>query len=497
MRSASSLDDIARGLEAFDAAFGRFERIAIGERRLLMLLIKNPAGANEAVRTLVDGRPPRLAVVALNDAIADGRDVSWIWDVDFEPLLDGLEQLVATGDRAAELALRFTYAGFPAERIEVVPDLERRARSRARAARAARGARPPPDVHGDARAAQDHRRRVGHVRAVLGARGVRIRVGHLYPDYLNIYADRGNIAVLARRAALRGHELEVESVSIGNALRPDAYDLLYVGGGQDREQELVAVDLVAKSHAVHAAVAEGVAALAVCGGYQLLGDFYRDRDGDRAARHRRVSPPHDRRRAAHDRRRAARLRLGRQDARGVREPRRPDEARRGRDAARAGRSHGFGNDGESGVEGCRVGRADRHVPPRAAAAAQPVARRLGARAGARRTLPGASAPELSHFADELEQRPTLSRPGARATAADATDRRRGGTVHTFFHDAGISSSRTSRRSTFGALGIAALFQVASARRADARVAEHHRRRVSGDARALAQRARRVPRRASA
>src|SRR5262249_55495062 len=69
------------------------------------------------------GGPPRLAVVALNDAIADGRDVSWIWDVDFEPLLDRLGTLVATGSRAAEVALRFRYAGFPRERIEVVPDL--------------------------------------------------------------------------------------------------------------------------------------------------------------------------------------------------------------------------------------------------------------------------------------------------------------------------------------------------------------------------------------
>ena len=118
------LDDIARGLESFDAAFGRFERIAMDEQCLVMLLIKNPAGANEAVRTLVDGRAPRVAVVALNDGIADGRDVSWIWDVDFEPLLDGLETLVATGQRAAELALRFTYAGFPAERVEVLPTLE-------------------------------------------------------------------------------------------------------------------------------------------------------------------------------------------------------------------------------------------------------------------------------------------------------------------------------------------------------------------------------------
>ncbi|MFL6014763.1 MAG: MurT ligase domain-containing protein [Gaiellaceae bacterium] len=118
-----ALDDVAAGLERFGAAFGRFERIAIADRRVLMLLIKNPAGANEAIRTLVEGRPPRVAVVALNDAIADGKDVSWIWDVDFEPLLDGLEHVVATGDRAAELALRFKYAGFAAERIALLPGL--------------------------------------------------------------------------------------------------------------------------------------------------------------------------------------------------------------------------------------------------------------------------------------------------------------------------------------------------------------------------------------
>jgi len=120
----AGLDEVAAGLERFSAAFGRFERIAIGDRRLLMLLVKNPAGANEVVRTLVEGRAPTVAVVALNDAIADGRDVSWIWDVDFEPLLAGLDRLVATGTRAAELALRFAYGGLARERIEVVPSLE-------------------------------------------------------------------------------------------------------------------------------------------------------------------------------------------------------------------------------------------------------------------------------------------------------------------------------------------------------------------------------------
>ncbi len=119
------VDEVEAGLGRFRAAFGRFERIRAGDRGLLMLLVKNPAGANEAVRTLVDGRPPSLALVALNDEIADGRDVSWIWDVDFEPLAGSLERLVATGSRAHELALRFKYGGLDDERIEVVPDLER------------------------------------------------------------------------------------------------------------------------------------------------------------------------------------------------------------------------------------------------------------------------------------------------------------------------------------------------------------------------------------
>ena len=119
----AELDEIAAGLGRFSAAFGRFERVAVGDKRILLLLIKNPAGANEAVRTLVDGGAPRVLVVALNDDTADGRDVSWIWDVDFEPLLRGLERLVASGGRAAELALRFRYGGLDEGAIELEPDL--------------------------------------------------------------------------------------------------------------------------------------------------------------------------------------------------------------------------------------------------------------------------------------------------------------------------------------------------------------------------------------
>jgi lipid II isoglutaminyl synthase (glutamine-hydrolysing) len=118
-------EEIGEGLTHFRAAFGRFERLQLGDKNALVLLVKNPAGANEVVRTLVSGGPPRVAVIALNDGIADGRDVSWIWDVDFEPLLERLDRIVATGDRAAELALRCKYAGVSEEAVEVIPELGR------------------------------------------------------------------------------------------------------------------------------------------------------------------------------------------------------------------------------------------------------------------------------------------------------------------------------------------------------------------------------------
>lgn len=102
-----------------------------------------------------------------------------------------------------------------------------------------------------------------------------LRVGALYPELMNIYADRGNMLLLQRRCAWRGLELRVEAVSLGQRLDPEAHDLLYIGGGQDRDQRLCAFDLAeSKREAVHAAVARGAVVLAVCGGYQLLGHSY-------------------------------------------------------------------------------------------------------------------------------------------------------------------------------------------------------------------------------
>jgi lipid II isoglutaminyl synthase (glutamine-hydrolysing) len=232
---------------------------------------------------------------------------------------------------------------------------------------------------------------------------VKIGVAHLYPDYLNIYADRGNMAVLARRAAWRGHELEVGTVSVGEPVRPGEHDLLYVGGGQDREQALVAQDLFAKAEGIREAVAGGAALLAVCGGYQLLGRSYRDFHGvdlpgiglfplETVAGGTRMIgdvllecelEPGERRTLAGFENHAGRTKLD------------PGAVPLGRVIA------GFGNDGESGWEGCRVGRAVGtylHGPllPRNPwfadwLLAQALAHRLG------------EPPQLDPLGDELEQ----------------------------------------------------------------------------------------------
>jgi UDP-N-acetylmuramyl tripeptide synthase len=116
------LPQVAEALSAVSAAFGRFERIDLGSSQGVLLLIKNPAGANEVIRTLAGEPARKRLLVALNDRIADGRDVSWIWDVDFEELAGQVDQVVTTGTRAAEMAMRLKYAGVDPARLRVEPD---------------------------------------------------------------------------------------------------------------------------------------------------------------------------------------------------------------------------------------------------------------------------------------------------------------------------------------------------------------------------------------
>jgi lipid II isoglutaminyl synthase (glutamine-hydrolysing) len=126
---ATALDVSARsiqqGVERFEAAFGRLERVPMEGRELLLALVKNPVGFNEVLRTVVPPSGTFRLVLGINDLFADGTDISWLWDVDFEVLADRPISIVCTGLRADDMAVRLKYANVQKQRIQVEPDLPR------------------------------------------------------------------------------------------------------------------------------------------------------------------------------------------------------------------------------------------------------------------------------------------------------------------------------------------------------------------------------------
>jgi UDP-N-acetylmuramyl tripeptide synthase len=133
-----ALDAVVRGVAAFTPAFGRAERVSVNGREAVLLLAKNPAGFNEVLRTMLRAGGDE-ALIAINDLTADGRDVSWLWDVDFEMLAGRAGRVVVSGIRAEDMALRLKYAGLSPDRVTVEKDL---ARALDAAAHGGRGGRP-------------------------------------------------------------------------------------------------------------------------------------------------------------------------------------------------------------------------------------------------------------------------------------------------------------------------------------------------------------------
>ena len=368
------------GIERFRGAFGRFERVDVGGRTVVVVLAKNPVGMNEALRAVAAGGEMGDLLLALNDLDADGRDISWIWDADFEVVAGRSRRVTVAGRRADELAMRLAYAGVgapddPEVRREVVEDIED-ALDQALAGVAIGGTvvavvtytamlelrhvlvtRGHAAAHWDDAGATGvvgtgvaHRKaktpdstntpagranvpmlpsavqsapasgtgfrgevpRTPHVppngpatslplvpdalsserspaRPVLANGGTsvrgtppRVRVGHLYADLLNLYADRGNVLSLRRRCEWRGIDFEIVPLGIGDRIVPGTVDLAFMGGGQDGDQAFLADDLFrVKADGIRGLVADGVPLLAVCGSYQLLGHYYDPSTGPR------------------------------------------------------------------------------------------------------------------------------------------------------------------------------------------------------------------------
>ena len=283
----AGLDEV---IARYQPAGGRMKTWHVLGRDVASNLAKNPAGFDRMISE-VKAADGRLMAFFLNDNDADGHDISWIWDVDFEKLCElDLARVFVGGTRKNDLQVRLKYAGINAQLIDGIED----------AVRGCFGADPElplhsvanytvfPSVTADLKRLDGTERPEGTRAAVApkprvnlrcyASAGIRLerplRVVHLYPDALNLYGDGGNIASLRQRCEWRGIPVRVDEVRMGEELDLSDADIVLLGGGADRDQLAVCRELLAQKEKLSAYVESDGALLAICGGYQLLGRFY-------------------------------------------------------------------------------------------------------------------------------------------------------------------------------------------------------------------------------
>ena len=287
-------DALQDAITAFDPQNGRLQTYDLSGRRVLLNLAKNPTGFNQNLKIVAQDQAPKVVAFFINDKEADGHDVSWLWDIDFEELAQaGPLVAYAGGIRGRDMAVRLKYAGIDAEVVESADDLLQRVAQQPRevsayiianytslpgckaaldAAVAADGTVQP--AAGDAPKPRDFGANAVGASATDGGVDEALSplvIAHLFPDLLNLYGDGGNVRVLEQRLAWRGIPVEVRRVCHGDAIDLTGVDLIMMGGSPDREQKLASADIVAMRDELDTYVQDMGPLLAICGSYQMLG----------------------------------------------------------------------------------------------------------------------------------------------------------------------------------------------------------------------------------
>lgn len=278
-------------LDTYVPTGGRMTRWQAKGRIVATDLAKNPVGFDRQIQQ-VKASGGKLMAFYLNDADADGRDVSWIWDVDFECLSAPGVHAFAGGSRAHDLQVRLKYAGIDASLVnsigDVIDTLAGEDVGEVLHAVANYTAFPPivkeleglgDVVTGDAKTVSIDVTAIHddddtqHSDKMLDL-GRPLRIVHLYPDALNLYGDGGNAIILERRCRWRGIPVEVDDVHMGDVLDLSTADIVLIGGGADRDQLAVANELRHQRDELQGYVEDDGVVLAICGSYQLLGRSY-------------------------------------------------------------------------------------------------------------------------------------------------------------------------------------------------------------------------------
>ena len=278
---------VQSALNRFHPENGRLQSLKVGGRQVLLNLAKNPTGFNQNLKLVTQGEGPRAVAFFINDKEADGHDVSWLWDIDFEELASRDDLLVfAGGIRARDMQVRLKYAGIKAQIVESAEDMFIKLYHLPLEVKAYLIANYTalPDVKADVERlslqGERYAMRPGNedeeaCQAALVEPTCQnakpLVIAHLFPDLLNLYGDGGNVTVLQKRMLWRGLPVEVVRVNHGEKIDLSQVDLVFLGGGPDREQRLASQDLVAMKDQLKDFVEGDGVVLAICGGYQILG----------------------------------------------------------------------------------------------------------------------------------------------------------------------------------------------------------------------------------
>lgn len=272
-------------LDAYVPEGGRMATWQVAGRTIVSNLAKNPVGFDRQIQAIKTSGG-RLGAFYLNDNDADGHDVSWIWDVEFERLASVPDFVAfAGGTRAHDMQVRLKYAGISAILVDgIAPAIEAVAsESPDETLYAVANYTAFPPLVAELKRLTDSPDSLNMATALFRTPdaepaplplGRPLRIVHLYPDALNLYGDGGNAIVLERRCAWRGIPAVVDEVHMGDELHLDTADVVLMGGGADRDQLAVAHELLRQRDEVCRYIEDGGIMLAICGSYQLLGSSY-------------------------------------------------------------------------------------------------------------------------------------------------------------------------------------------------------------------------------
>lgn len=298
-----SNDVVKKSFSTFALNNGRLEEIKINGVPTIINLAKNPTGSNVSLRILNEDDSEKDLLFVLNDNIADGFDVSWIWDINFNNL-NNVSRIVTSGTRAYDIAIRIKTSGFPVEKIEPYLNLEE-------AIKALYKTNVKKYVIANYTSLQPTRHELkkfdeicqnnlenvctDNISSDLNVSEMSqqkndktnsdnsdcLKILYLYPDMLELYGDYGNIQVLKYRIESRGYKAIIDRYSIGDATPNfNDYDIVFAGGGADNEQSILANDLIKYKDNIKEAVNNGVFFLLICGAYQLFGKYYKGVEGN-------------------------------------------------------------------------------------------------------------------------------------------------------------------------------------------------------------------------